>query len=91
MLFHPSNALWNLEYTISDLILKRFCLRHSLDTIFGVRDGISVMTNVPCLYLTQYILVATRGLFQYKRLHKSHNAPVPYPTMHHFVTEMNAL
>ena len=21
-------------------------------------------------------------------LHKSHNAPVPYPTMHHFVTEM---
>ena len=20
--------------------------------------------------------------------HKSHNAPVPYPTMHHFVTEM---
>ena len=23
-------------------------------------------------------------------IHKSHNAPVPYPTMHHFVTEMCA-
>ena len=23
-------------------------------------------------------------------LHKSHNAPVPYPTMHHIVTEMCA-
>ena len=23
-------------------------------------------------------------------LHKSHNAPAPYPTMHHFVTEMRA-
>ena len=22
------------------------------------------------------------------QIHKSHNAPVPYPTMHHFVTEM---
>ena len=24
------------------------------------------------------------------RLRKSHNAPVPYPTVHHFVTEMCA-
>ena len=24
----------------------------------------------------------------YKLLHKSHIEPVPYPTMHHFVTEM---
>ena len=24
-------------------------------------------------------------------LHKSHNAPVPYPTMHQFITEMGTI
>ena len=32
--------------------------------------------------------VSWQGVVSIDQSHKSHNAPVPYPTMHHFVTEM---
>ena len=35
-----------------------------------------------------YEVISSRRGHCIRPFHKSHNAPVPYPTMHHFVTEM---
>ena len=46
-----------------------------------------------CFYRTiintlEYVIHGSNNPYSYNQLHKSHNAAVPYPTIHHIVTEM---
>ena len=46
------------------------------------------MPSVSCVLWTIVESTYVHGPFVVDQSHKSHNAPVPYPTMHHFLTEM---
>ena len=39
-------------------------------------------------YYASHVFLVTESAMRIDLLHKSHDASVPYPTMHHFVTEM---
>ena len=53
-------------------------------------ENVSIWWRHPevCTRLTQCYVLLCLGGRQVDRLHKSHNAPVPYPIMLHLVTEM---
>ena len=59
--------------------------RHGLDNHFALNRW-QAITKINTDWVLAHIWVITHGRIDL--LHKSHNTPVPYPTMYHFVTEM---
>ena len=66
-------------------------MTHSVDTVYSMNyahgacfvEFVCNFIQIPSGLLHWYWSYYTTDL-----LHKSHNAPVPFPTMHHFATEM---
>ena len=54
-------------------------------------NGVNFLQNIHNKHTLAYLGGWCVGYLLIELLHKSHNAPVPYPTMHHFVTEMCTL
>ena len=67
--------------------------RYQLDVIRPAsgryRPSCGILWHVYVCTTTNYaLLLPARAAQGINLLHKPHNAPIPYPTMHHFTTEM---
>ena len=62
------------------VLWRKVTTRYRESIVFSCIVELLSMYTVPLMITGMEILIDL--------LHKSHNAPVPYPTMHHFVTEM---